>query len=168
VDPVYTLQPVLLYPMLYSIEWCVSKVASSLTWVNPQTHSTRPPNFMEIGTPVTGPFFNVTVAVSLYVLDTFFLAGLPVILKSVIVCLCGALPFNITMLNVALNIGDVEFIFLKSHMPETIQAGFPSFPFCRLAIVPNLEPGCSCALTIDATLRDVIIATKAATGDYCK
>ena len=67
------------------------------------------------------------------------------------------------MLNVALNVGDVEFTFLKSQAPETIQAGFPSFPFCRLAIVPNLEPGCCCALTIDATLKDVIIATTAAT-----
>jgi hypothetical protein len=66
------------------------------------------------------------------------------------------------MLNVALNDGEVEFTFLKSQAPETIQAGFPSFPFCRLAIVPNLEPGCCCALTIDATLKDVIIAATAA------
>jgi hypothetical protein len=118
---------------------------------------------MEIGTPLTGPFFNDTVAVPLYELAIFFFVGLPVILKSVIVCLCGALPFNITMLNVALNVGDVEFTFLKSHTPETIQAGFPSFPFSRLAIVPNLEPGDYCAFTIDATLKDIIIATTAAT-----
>jgi hypothetical protein len=37
---------------------------------------------MEIGTPVTGPFFNDTVAVPLYVLAIFFFAGLPLILKS--------------------------------------------------------------------------------------
>ena len=67
------------------------------------------------------------------------------------------------MFNVALNVGDVEFTFLKSQAPETIQAGFPSFPFCRLAIVADLEPGDCCALTIDTTLEDVIIATTAAT-----
>src|SRR5437870_2021322 len=116
---------------------------------------------MEIGTPLTGPFFNVTVAVPLYVLAMFFFVGLPVILKSVMLCLCGALPFNITILNVALNVGELEFTFLKSQAPESIHAGFPSFPFCKLAIVPD---DCDCyALTIDAMLKNVIIAAVAAT-----
>ena len=35
-----------------------------------------PINFMEIGTPVTGPFFNVTVAVPLYVLAIVFFVRL--------------------------------------------------------------------------------------------
>ncbi len=34
-----------------------------------------PINFMEIGTPVTGPFFKVTVAVPLYVLAIVFFCG---------------------------------------------------------------------------------------------
>jgi hypothetical protein len=55
-----------------------------------------------------------------------FLIRLPLILKSVIVCLWGALPFNITILNVALKTGELELIFLKSQAPETIHAGFPS------------------------------------------
>src|SRR5947209_1867853 len=32
----------------------------------------------------------------------------PAILKSVILCLCGAVPFNITILNIALKLGEVE------------------------------------------------------------
>ena len=113
----------------------------------------------ETGTPVTGPFFNVTVAVPLYVVAVFFFVGLPLILKSVILCLWGALPFNITMLKVALNVGEVELIFLKSQAPETIHAGFPSFAFCRLAIVPDFEPVC-CALNPDTD--DIIVAAAAA------
>jgi len=116
-------------------------------------------SFIETGTPATGPFFNDTVAVPLYVVDAPFVVGLPLILKSVIVCLWGALPFNITMLNVALNVGELELTFLKSHAPETIHAGFPSFPFCRLAIVPDFEPGC-CALMTETD--DINVAATAA------
>src|SRR5919198_2417016 len=106
-----------------------------------------PINFIEIGTPVAGPFFSDTVAVPLYAVVLPFVVGLPFILKSVIVCLCAALPFNINILNVALNVGELEFIFLKSHAPEVTHAGFPSFPFCMLAIVPNSLSG-FCALVI--------------------
>src|SRR5215469_3938048 len=95
---------------------------------------------MEIGTSLAGPFFNDTVAVPLYVVAVPLVVGLPVILKSVIVCLWGAVPSSITMLNVALKVGELEAIFFNSHSPASIHSGFPSFPFCMLAIVPNLEP----------------------------
>jgi hypothetical protein len=104
-----------------------------------------PISFIEIGTSLTGPFFNVTVAVPLYVVVIPLFVGLPVILKSVIVCLWGAFPFSITILKVALKAGELELIFFNSHPPESIYSGFPSFPFCMLAIDPNLEPDvCDC------------------------
>src|SRR5919197_6306526 len=106
-----------------------------------------PINFIEIGTPVAGPFFSDTVAVPLYAVVLPLVLGLPVILKSVIVCLCAALPFNINILNVALNIGELEVNPLKSHIPEVTHSGFPSFPFCILAIVPSTLSG-FCALAI--------------------
>jgi hypothetical protein len=63
---------------------------------------------MEIGTSVTNgtgrrnPGLNDIVAVPLYVVVIPFFVGLPVILKSVIVCIWGEVPSNITILNVAL------------------------------------------------------------------
>src|ERR671931_2054777 len=110
--------------------------------------------FIEIGTPVAGPFFSDTVAVPLYAVVLPFVVGLPVILKSVIVCLCAALPFNINILNVALNVGELVFKLLKSHIPEVTHAGFPSFPFCMLAIVPNSLSG-FCALAIGS--RELVL-----------
>ena len=80
---------------------------------------------MEIGTPATGPLFHFTVGVQLLVLAICFFAGLSVILKPVAVCSSDALPFDITMFKVALNVGEAEFTFLKSHA----RAGFQSFPF---------------------------------------
>jgi hypothetical protein len=75
-----------------------------------------------------------------------------VILKSVIICLWPALQFNINILNVALNIGELEFRFLNSYIPEvTLQAFYPSFPFCMLAIAPNSLSG-FCAFAIGSRL----------------
>jgi hypothetical protein len=92
-----------------------------------------------------------------------------VILKSVIVCICGEVPLNITISNVALKAGELELIFLNSHAPDsihrTLSSGRLELPYCRLAIVPNLEPdicGC-CACVIDIMLDDVIVTTTAAT-----
>jgi len=62
---------------------------------------------------------------------------------------------------VAVKAGELELIFLNSHPPESIHSGFPFLPFCRLAIVPDLEPDV-CALAIDAILADVIIIAAAA------
>jgi hypothetical protein len=81
---------------------------------------------MEIGTSDTNgtgkmkPGVNDTVAVPLYVVVIPFFVGLPVILKSVIVCTWGAVPLNITIRNVALKAGELELIFLNSHAPEWI------------------------------------------------
>jgi hypothetical protein len=75
---------------------------------------------MEIGTLVTNgtrkmkPGVNDTVAVPLYVVVIPFFVGLPVILKSAIVCICGEVPLNITILNLALKAGELELIFLNS------------------------------------------------------
>jgi hypothetical protein len=68
-------------------------------------------------------------------------------------------------LNVELNVGEFVFIFLKSHAPETIHAGFPFLSFCILATVPVAVLGDTghVALAIDAMLADAIIATVAAT-----
>jgi hypothetical protein len=81
---------------------------------------------MEIGTSITNgtrkikPGVNDTIAVPLYVVVIPFFVGLPVILKSVIVWICGAVPFVIIMPNVALKAGELELIFLNSHIPERI------------------------------------------------
>src|SRR5919197_2821345 len=119
-----------------------------------------PMNFIEIGTPVAGPFFSDTVAVPLYAVVLPFVVGLPFILKSVILCLCAALPFNINILNVALNVGELEFKLLKSNTPEVTHAGFPSFPFCILAIVPSTLSGLLCAPAIgsrELIFKDAIV-----------
>jgi hypothetical protein len=80
---------------------------------------------MEIGTPVTGLLFHFRVGVQLFVLAICFFAGLSFILKPVAVCFCGVPPFDITMFKVALNVGEAELTFLKSHA----RSGFPYFPF---------------------------------------
>jgi len=129
---------------------------------------------MEIGTSLTNgtgrrmPGLNDIVAVPLYVDVIPFFVGPPVILKSVIVCICGEVPLNITILNVALKAGELELIFLNSHAPDsihrTLSSGRLELPYCRLAIAPNLEPdiyGC-CACVIDIMLEDVIVTTTAA------
>src|SRR5215469_8886806 len=117
-----------------------------------------------MGTPILQRMHSakVTVAVPLYVVTIPLLVGLPVILKSVILCLCSAVPFNITIMNVELKAGELELTFLKSHTPESIHAGIPFLPFWILAIIPDLEPevcGC-CAPAIDATVANVIIITR--------
>jgi len=65
--------------------------------------------------------------------------------------------------------GELELIFLNSHAPDsihrTLSSGRLELPYCRLAIVPNLEPdicGC-CACVIDIMLDDVNLTTTAAT-----
>jgi hypothetical protein len=74
-----------------------------------------PISFMETGTLVTNgtgrrkPGLNDIVAVPLYVVVIPFFIGLPVILKSVIVCIWGEVPLNITIFNVALKAGELEF-----------------------------------------------------------
>ena len=81
---------------------------------------------METGTLVTygtgrrKPGLNDIVAVPLYVVVIPFFVGLLLILKSVIVCICGEVPLNITILNVALKAGELELIFLNSHAPDSI------------------------------------------------
>jgi hypothetical protein len=117
-----------------------------------------------IGTPILQRMHSakVTVAVPLYVVVRPFFVGLPVILKCVMVCLCSAVPFNITIMNVELKAGELELTFLKSHTPESIHAGVPFLPFWILTIVPDLEPevcGC-CALAIDAAVANAIIITR--------
>ena len=81
------------------------------------------------------------------------------------VCIWSSLPFSIAILNVELNVGEFVFIFLKSHAPESIHAGFAFLSFCILAIVPVAVLGDTghFALAIGAMLADVIIATVAAT-----
>jgi hypothetical protein len=87
---------------------------------------------METGTLVTNgtgrrkPGLNDIVAVPLYVVVIPFFVGLPVILKSVIVCICGEVPLNITILNVALKVGELELIFLNSHAPDSIHGTLSS------------------------------------------
>jgi hypothetical protein len=64
------------------------------------------------------------------------------------------------ILNVALNVGELEFKPLMSTIPEVTHAGFPSFPFCRLAIVPSTLSGLLCALAIDSrelVFKDAIV-----------
>jgi hypothetical protein len=91
-----------------------------------------PNSFMEIGTSVTNgtgrrkPGRNDIVAVPLYVVVIPFFVGLPVILKSVIECICGEVPLNITILNVALKVGELELIFLNSHAPDSIHGTLSS------------------------------------------
>jgi len=87
---------------------------------------------METGTLVTNgtgrrkPGLNDIVAVPLYVVVIPFFVGLPVILKSVIACICGEVPLNITILNVALKVGELELIFLNSHAPDSIHGTLSS------------------------------------------
>jgi hypothetical protein len=128
---------------------------------------------MEIGTLVIGVPFMITVAVPLYRAtmlvklprDVEACPALTDILKSFMVCIWGSLPFSIAIPNVELNVGKFVFIFLKSHAPESIHAGFPFLPFCILAIVPVavLSDTGHLALATDAMLADAIIATVAAT-----
>src|SRR5919202_3755215 len=49
-------------------------------------------NLILVGTSLTGPSFIVTVEVPLKVVELFATSGFPLILKSDIVCLCGAVP----------------------------------------------------------------------------
>ena len=127
---------------------------------------------MEIGTLVIGVPFMITVAVPLYLVATLVklprdveaCPALTDILKSFMVCIWGSLPFSIAILNVELNVGEFVFIFLKSHAPESIHAGFPFLPFCILAIVPVAALSTEhLAPAIDAILADTIITTVAAT-----
>src|SRR5215813_11508572 len=91
-----------------------------------------PISFMETGTLITNgtgrrkPGLNDIVAVPLYVVVISFFVGLPVILKSVIVCICGEVPLNITILKVALKAGELELIFLNSHAPDSIHGTLSS------------------------------------------
>ena len=95
-------------------------------------HTQFPISFMETGTLVTNgtgrrkPGLNDIVAVPLYVVVIPLFVGLPVILKSVIVCICGEVPFNITILNVALKARELELIFLNSHAPDVIHGTLSS------------------------------------------
>jgi hypothetical protein len=83
---------------------------------------------MEIGTSVTNgtgrslPGLNDIVAVPLYVIVIPFFVGLPVNLKSVIVCICGEVPLNITIFIVALKAGELELIFFNYHAPDSIHS----------------------------------------------
>jgi len=65
-----------------------------------------------MGTPILQRMHSakVTVAVPLYVVTIPLLVGLPVILKSVI--LCSAVRFNITIMNVELKAEELELTFL--------------------------------------------------------
>jgi hypothetical protein len=56
---------------------------------------------------------------------------------------CSAI--QITILNVALNTGELEFILLKSQIPEVTHAGFSIFSILY-AIVPNSAGFCAFAL----------------------
>src|SRR2546421_12496575 len=104
------------------------------------------------GTALTGPSFIVIVAVPFD--TTVFSFGIDILVnvKLEISCLCIAVPFTITMSNIALNvavgrfllvvvlllldIAEVRFVKLPFHKPETIHAGLPFLSFCKLAIVP--------------------------------